>query len=139
MVNQRSSRNYGSARVLLKPGMWDNVRLTWRLFRDGRVAPLLKLFVPVLILLYLISPIDLVPDVLLGIGQLDDLGVMGAALLLAIRLLPRLAPREVLTDHLRELGLADTDLPVPRPGSAPGGRVIDADYRVYDSPEVNGR
>lgn len=139
MAQQRSTRSHGTARVLLEPGMWNNLRLAWRLFRDSRVAPLLKLFVPILVLLYLVSPIDLIPDVLLGIGQLDDIGVMAAALLLAIRLLPRLAPDEVVSDHLRDLGLAGTDAPVPQSNAARRGQIIDADYRAADPAAHRGR
>ena len=53
-------------------------RLAWRLLRDKRVTSL-KYAIPLLLLAYLLSPVDAIPDLLLGIGQTDDLGVAVAA------------------------------------------------------------
>ena len=131
MVNRRPSPSLNSARVFLEPGLWEHARLSWHLLRDARVAPVLKVIVPLVILLYLISPIDLIPDFLLGVGQLDDVGVFGAALLISIRLLPRLAPATVLSEHLQALGMVRTD-PAPRSDHRGGGTVVDAGYRVRD-------
>lgn len=50
----------------------DLVRMLTRLARDGSVPRWLRVVVLVL-LAYLASPIDLVPDVLPGIGYLDDI------------------------------------------------------------------
>ena len=69
-------------------------RLAIRLFREPRVPTALKA-VPVIALLYVLSPIDLVPDFIPGLGQLDDLGVILAALELFVRL----CPTTVLTFH----------------------------------------
>jgi uncharacterized membrane protein YkvA (DUF1232 family) len=58
-----------------------------RFFLDRRASPLAKLFF-VLAVLYVILPIDLVPDFAVVIGWLDDLGVMLTALtslLIALR------------------------------------------------------
>ena len=131
MVNRRSSPTFGSTRLLLEPGVWENARLSWRLLQDPRVAPVLKVFVPIVVLLYLISPIDIIPDFLLGLGQLDDLGVLSAALLIAIRLLPRLAPGTVLSEHQAALGMLRTD-EAPMTSSHSGGNVVDAVYRVRE-------
>jgi uncharacterized membrane protein YkvA (DUF1232 family) len=98
--------------ALLRPGVWNDLRLAWRLFRDPRVAPKLKLAVPVLAALYVVSPVDLLPDLLLGLGQLDDLGVIGLAVAFVTRVVPRLAPPEILDEHLRAMGRhapAETD------------------------------
>ena len=134
MANRRSSPTFGSTRMLLEPNAWDNARLSWRLLRDSRVAPVLKVFVPIVVLLYLISPIDLIPDFLLGLGQFDDLGVLGAALLIAIRLLPRLAPAAVLSEHQTALGMLHTN-EAPMTRSHPSGNVVDAVYRVREKRE----
>jgi uncharacterized membrane protein YkvA (DUF1232 family) len=75
------------------------VRLAWRLFRDPRVGWSLKL-IPPAVLLYLLSPIDLFPDAVLGLGQLDDIAV----LMLGIKLFIELCPSEVVREHLRALG-----------------------------------
>jgi uncharacterized membrane protein YkvA (DUF1232 family) len=57
-------------------GPFENIRLTWRLLRDPKVAPYAKVLLPILALVYLISPIDLIPDMILGLGQIDDVGVI---------------------------------------------------------------
>jgi uncharacterized membrane protein YkvA (DUF1232 family) len=75
------------------------VRLAWRLFWDQRVPVWTKL-IPPIALGYVIVPIDLVPDVALGLGQLDDLAVV----LLGLKLFIELSPPDVVRDHLRALG-----------------------------------
>lgn len=62
-------------------------RLAIRLIREPRVPALLKA-IPVVAALYVVSPIDLVPDLVPVLGQLDDLGVVLAALELFVRLCP---------------------------------------------------
>ena len=56
------------------------VRLSWRLICDPRVPVGLKMLIPGLATLYAVSPIDIVPDFLVGLGQLDDVGIILAAL-----------------------------------------------------------
>jgi len=56
--------------------------------------------IPPAVLLYLLSPIDLFPDAVLGLGQLDDIAV----LMLGIKLFIELCPSEVVREHLRALG-----------------------------------
>jgi len=75
------------------------IRLAWRLFWDPRVSWALKL-IPPATLVYLISPLDILPDVTLGLGQLDDIAVI----LLGVKLFVELAPAEVVREHLRALG-----------------------------------
>jgi uncharacterized membrane protein YkvA (DUF1232 family) len=62
-------------------------KLALRLCREPRVPMVLKA-VPLLALLYVISPIDFVPDFIPGLGQLDDLGIILAALELFVRIRP---------------------------------------------------
>ena len=130
-MNQGGAAAVGrGAGVLLQPGAIDQARLAWRLFRDPRVAPRLKLAVPALTALYVLSPVDLLPDFLLGLGQVDDVGAIGLALLVLIRLVPRLAPAEVVEEHRAAMGLRT------EPGGAGGRRgqtIVDATYRVRDS------
>jgi uncharacterized membrane protein YkvA (DUF1232 family) len=75
-------------------------RLVWRLMNDGRVPTWLKVSIPLVVGLYFISPVDLIPDFILGLGQLDDLGVI----LLGMGLFIRLAPEAVVDEHRRALG-----------------------------------
>ncbi len=100
----------------------NQLRLVWLLLRDGRVPMMTKSIVP-LSLLYLISPVDFVPDVILGTGQLDDLGV----LLLGAALFVKLSPPEIV-QHYRNL-LEYGDLP------ADDTETIDSTYRVIDEDE----
>ena len=62
-------------------------RLAVRLLREPRVPALVKA-VPALAALYVIWPIDLVPDLFPVLGQLDDLGIVLLALELFIRICP---------------------------------------------------
>ena len=62
-------------------------RLALRLLREPRVPASLKA-IPVLAALYVVSPIDLVPDLVPVLGQIDDLGVVLAAMEFFVRLCP---------------------------------------------------
>jgi uncharacterized membrane protein YkvA (DUF1232 family) len=76
------------------------LRLAWRLFLDRRV-PLWTKLVPPVALAYVLSPIDILPDIPpMGLNQLDDIAVV----LLGIKLFIELAPPDVVREHLRELG-----------------------------------
>ena len=132
MNRPRGRSSAAGTRVLVEPGTWERLRLAWRLYRDPRVAPIAKLAVPALTALYVLSPIDLVPDVLLGAGQVDDLGVVVVALLALSRLLPRLAPAAVVEEHLRAMGLSS-----PEPERGVPERdvdVVEASFRVKGEP-----
>ena len=64
-----------------------NGRLALRLIREPRVPRLIKTL-PLMAVLYIISPLDLAPDVLPLLGQIDDLGVLLIALEVFLRLCP---------------------------------------------------
>ena len=72
-------------------------RLYWRLFRDGRV-PILPKALLVLTLVYVVSPLDLVPDFIPVIGEMDDVVVVLAGLWLFVRLCPPEVVRETVHD-----------------------------------------
>jgi uncharacterized membrane protein YkvA (DUF1232 family) len=99
-------------RVNTLTGLVRGAQLVWRLLLDPRVPGWTKL-VPLVTLIYLLSPIDLVPDLLVGPGQLDDLGI----LLLGLWLFLRLVPQDVLRQHSPDAGPADEG-------------AVDASYRV---------
>jgi len=84
------------------PSFWlaltRQVRLAWRLFFDRRVPFTIKLL-PLATIAYLLSPIDFLPDVLLGLGQLDDLGLF----LLGVQLFVMICPREIVQAILEEM------------------------------------
>ena len=96
------------ARTLL--GVLRNSRLVWRLLSDGRVPAGLKLLIPGA-LLYILLPIDFVPDFIPGLGQLDDIAII----LLALRLFVALSPRQLVEEHLRHMSTATARRPRPAP------------------------
>ena len=49
--------------------IFQRVQLTWGLLRDERVAGWIKKVGPALILAYVLSPVDVVPDFLIGPGR----------------------------------------------------------------------
>lgn len=116
-----------SDRPLEQLSGFERVRLTWRLFHDDRVPVWMKALVPIIAVIYLIVPIDLVPDFLIGLGQIDDLGVIGIAVFAMSKILPRLAPSTVSAEHLAEM----------RGGRRPHARrtdehMIDAAYQIVE-------
>ena len=74
------------------------LQLARRLSADERI-PLLARIVPPLLVLYLALPLDIVPDFIPVIGQLDDILVLAVG----IALLVRFTPLRVLDEHLSEL------------------------------------
>jgi uncharacterized membrane protein YkvA (DUF1232 family) len=82
------------ARFFALRGAWTDVKVAWRLLRDPRVPPATKV-VPLAFVLYLIWPLDLIPDAWPLIGQLDDIGVF----LLGLRLFLRVAPADLVAAH----------------------------------------
>lgn len=74
------------------------LKLFSRLVNDPRVSLGPKLIL-VGILAYVILPTDLVPDFLIGVGQLDDLAVI----LGGLKLFLRLSPPEVVREHMQAI------------------------------------
>lgn len=86
-----------------KPGMMrdvvDRLKLIARLMGDSRVNIFLKL-IPVGALAYLVSPVDLMPGVVLPvIGALDD----AAIIWLGSYLFVELCPPDVVKEHMKAL------------------------------------
>jgi len=73
-------------------------RLVWALLRDRRV-PLQQKLILVGVAGYLVFPIDLIPDFIPVLGQLDDLAVV----LLGLDLFIRVAPPELIDEHLAKI------------------------------------
>lgn len=73
-------------------------RLFWRMFRDPQVPVGAKAVLPA-IGLYVVVPVDLVPDFIPLLGQLDDLLVVAAGLAFFVWL----TPRRVVERHLGRL------------------------------------
>jgi uncharacterized membrane protein YkvA (DUF1232 family) len=100
------------------------LRLVWRLLNDARVSLFPKVIIPAAIL-YVLSPIDVLPDVILGLGQLDDLGIIA----LAIALFVELCPRAIVEEHRRAI----TAEGAPPPSDE---NVIEGSYRDVGNDEA---
>jgi len=92
-----------------------DVTTAWRLLQDPRVPGLLKLFLPVAALIYLISPFDLLP------GPFDD----AVVLFVALRLFLQLAPAEALRS-------AQGGASTPPKANDDDHNTIDTSWRVVD-------
>ena len=77
------------------PGFWMNFfnsfRIAWRLMWDSQV-PLAAKIVPLLTILYILSPIDLIPDFIVGLGQIDDLAIF----VLGVQLFIAVSPKDIV-------------------------------------------
>jgi uncharacterized membrane protein YkvA (DUF1232 family) len=83
-----------AARLSLKA----KLRLARAMFGDSRI-PLAVRAIPPALVLYLAMPLDLVPDFVPVLGQLDDVLV----LIVAVSLIFRFVPRGLLIEHLDAL------------------------------------
>ena len=125
-MDRRTTSAFVGASALLDHGVRDQLRLSWRLLRDDRVSSF-KYALPVLLTLYVVSPIDPIPDFFLGIGQMDDLGVVIAGVLLLARLVPKMAPAHIVEEHLRDMRSVDE----PVPGEPPFDEdAVDARFNI---------
>ena len=96
-----------------------HVRLTVRLLREPGVPVLIKVL-PFLAAFYVISPLDVVPDFLPVLGQLDDLGVI----LIAFEAFLKLCPAGAVDFHRAAMTQGRKYSPMPS-----AGQVIDAEFR----------
>jgi uncharacterized membrane protein YkvA (DUF1232 family) len=108
-------------------GFWRGIarqfRLAWRLLWDPRVPAWTKL-VPAMALLYIFSPIDFMPDWIVGLGQLDDVGIM----LLGVRVFTELIPDNIVLQHLEAMGVDVGRWRVEEEHS----HAIDAEYEIRE-------
>ena len=113
--------------LLLLLNMTGVPRLAFRLMMDGRVPLRLKLILPAA-LAYLISRIDIIPDIVPVLGHVDDLIVIVVSLAIFLGM----APRDIVLEHLqgRQAGTTDQSR-TPDPQR----RVIDGSYRFADEDE----
>lgn len=101
--------------------LWQNMVLSWRLMFDGRVTTTAKL-IPVLMVAYILSPIDLIPDLLLPFGVVDDIG----ALLLGFQLFIRSAPPDVVAEYRRRMA---------RRGKPDEPKIVEGQYSIRKGPD----
>jgi uncharacterized membrane protein YkvA (DUF1232 family) len=121
-INQNVTQQVGFFKSLVNRG-----RLAFRLIKDPRVPVYLKV-IPAAALLYVISPLDFIPDVAIGLGQLDDIGI----LLAGIEGFIALCPQYVVEEHQAEINGIDP-FNAATGGSTPNAgpsETIDGEYRV---------
>lgn len=99
--------------------------ISWQLIWDRRI-PLSNKLLPLLVLVYILSPVDILPDAFLGPGQLDDLAVF----LLGLRLFVSLAPPAIVEEYRRQLAHVSPSPQSPTDASDGGSPVIDLDART---------
>jgi uncharacterized membrane protein YkvA (DUF1232 family) len=99
------------------PGFWMNLlnsfRIAWKLLWNSQV-PMSAKIVPIVTVLYVLSPIDFLPDVFVGLGQLDDLAI----LLLGTQLFIAVSPKDIVARFRAEIE----------------GRAPDSGWTVTDKP-----
>ncbi len=98
-------------------------RLMFRLMLDRRV-PIRTKLIPVAALIYLVSPFDIVHDMIPALGRIDDL----LAIVFGILLFLVAAPHDVVVEHIRGGPPGDDG------GGSGGsdGAVIDGQYRYVE-------
>ena len=106
----------------LDPGALTQVartfQLVWRLLADPRVPVLPKLIIP-LVVVYVVSPIDLIPDPIPILGQMDDLAVI----FFGIRFFIELCPPDIVMEHRRAIAGTAGDA---------NDEYVEGTYRVVD-------
>lgn len=102
-------------------------RLVYRLMLDRRVPLRLKALIPAA-LIYLVSPIDLLPDIVPLLTHIDD----ALVLLIAVGLFLSRAPREVILEHIRGSRLDSASDGNTNTDQAPEPPVIEGSYHYVD-------
>lgn len=107
---EKTVKNEKAVALRQDPGfwreMWQQIRLVFRLVRDPEVPIYLKIL-PFITVVYLLIPLDLLPDVLVGLGQMDDLAVM----LLGSKLFIEFVPPHIVARHMQDIREQDGYLP----------------------------
>jgi uncharacterized membrane protein YkvA (DUF1232 family) len=113
-------------RFRIVPQLWRSGRLALRLVRDPRV-PLAAKAIFFATAIYIVSPIDVIPDWFPFVGQADDV----LALLAGLNLFLRACPQWIVEEHEDTLaGRRDDTLAGDRRGTDEygSGRPVDARY-----------
>jgi len=103
--------------LLMVPFVGQLIVVSWKLYWDKRVSVFLKIL-PTVAVLYILSPIDPIPDFRLGLGQLDDIIVAGTLFLLFVIW----SPKRIVSEHAGgRKNISDEDT-----------KTIETDYRYLD-------
>jgi uncharacterized membrane protein YkvA (DUF1232 family) len=105
--------------------LFNDLALAWRLIFDRRVSGTTKL-IPLAMIAYVLSPLDLIPDFLLPFGVLDDV----SAVLIGLQLFLHSAPPGVVDEYRqrfkRKRGQPTSEM------VDPGSQIIEGEYEVKD-------
>ena len=97
-------------RLLAAPGAGQRIRVyllaLWKLFRHPE-TPRAARWVAIAVIAYAVSPIDLIPDFIPVLGQLDDLIIVPLGIALAVRL----TPKPLWQALLQEAEVSEASLP----------------------------
>jgi uncharacterized membrane protein YkvA (DUF1232 family) len=88
-------------------GLWQQLRLVQKLLLDPEVPIYLKAL-PIAAVAYLLFPFDFIPDVIPGLGQIDDITI----LVLGAKMFIEMAPQQVVARHLQSLRAQRDNIPV---------------------------
>lgn len=103
----------------------NSARLLGRLMREPRVSLVIKA-IPVMAGLYILTPVDFVPDIVPFLGQIDDLVIA----VVAVEVFFRLCPRDVTAHHQHAIAERRPYAPmVVTVAHDVHGDVIDAQFR----------
>jgi len=87
--------------------LWQKARLVYKLMLDPEVPIYLKA-IPFAALAYLLFPFDFIPDVIPGLGQLDDITV----LVIGAKLFIDMAPQQIVARHLYSMRSQGDNVPM---------------------------
>jgi len=100
----RKGADFGEAIELVKQ-LPAYARLAWDLLRDPRVPAEQKLILAA-VGAYVLMPLDIIPDFIPVLGQVDDVAIV----LLGLRWFIRAAPEDVLSEHLAKISRNEDDM-----------------------------
>ncbi len=107
--------------------IWEQIRLVWLLLRDNEVPIYLKLL-PLAAIIYVIFPADLIPDLFVPFGQLDDL----TAILVGAKMFIEMSPQDIVNRHIytmrRQYGDAE-----PSDKEVDASIVIEGDFEQVEN------
>ena len=81
----------------------DRFRVTIRIMRDSRVGSWMKWVVPIVTILYMTSPVNMIPDLQLVTGELDDLLIASLAMAAMMKIVPLIVPSAIVNEHINAL------------------------------------
>lgn len=102
--------------------LWQQAKLVFQLFLDRDVPIYLKIL-PVAAIAYLLFPVDFLPDIVPGLGQIDDLTI----LLLGAKIFIEMAPQDVVNRYLGRISSSSKaqEKSADAAGSEPNDDVIE--------------